>query len=255
VDSIYTRFSVASEASYQQGAITYLEMLNARARHQEVFLVQSQVQHDMDIAQERLSTLIQFDSAFTIPNEALQVLVVVLDSVVTDPGLHYLQNAGLRQNAELKVEKNLLLPEFTLGYFNGTNRYEGAENYQGFEVGVGVPLFFGEQRARVKAKQFAMEATASLQASYIRNYENRVSELMNGLAKYKDAILYYDRSGKALAAELIRSAQKSYSVGEIDFFRLAQSLDRALEIELGYLDNVHWYNELVLEINYLTLEN
>lgn len=255
VDSIYTRFSVASEKSYQQGDITYLEMLNARARHQEIFLVQGQVQHDIDMAQEHLSLLIQFDSAFSIPDERLQKLEVMLDSAGADPGLHYLQNAGLRQNAELKVEKNLLLPEVTLGYFNGTNRYEGAENYQGFKVGVGVPLFFSEQRARVKAKQFAMQATANLQDHYIRNYNNRVSELMNGLAKYQDAILYYEHTGKALAEELIRSAQVSYTAGEIDFFRLAQSLDRAVEIELGYLNNLHWYNELVLEINYLTLEN
>ncbi|MBE9518698.1 MAG: CusA/CzcA family heavy metal efflux RND transporter, partial [Bacteroidetes bacterium] len=255
VDSIYTRFSLASETSYNQGAITYLELLNAQSKHQEVFLIQSQVQHDIDIAYEHLSTLIQFDSVYTISNEGLQILLVKADSVGADPGLHYLQNAGLKQNAELKVEKNLLLPELTLGYFNGANRYEGAENYQGFEVGVGVPLFFGEQRARVKAKQFAMEATANLQTHYIRSYENRISALKNGLTKYQEAINYYERTGKHLAKELVRSSQKSYSAGEIDFFRLAQSLDQAIAIELAYLDNLNSYNQIVLDINYMTLEN
>jgi cobalt-zinc-cadmium resistance protein CzcA len=255
VDSIYTRFSSASETSYDQGAITYLELLNAKSKHQEILLIQNQVQYDTKVAYERLSTLIQFDSVFTIPNENLQKIVVEVDSVGADPGLHYLQNAGLKQHAELKVEKNLLLPELTLGYFNGTNKYEGAVNYQGFEVGVGVPLFFSEQRARVKAKQFAMEATANLQYSYIRNYENRVSELMNGLAKYQDAILYYERSGNELASELIRSSLESYAAGEIDFFRLAQSLDRAVEIELDYLENLNMYNQQVLEVNYMTIEN
>jgi len=197
----------------------------------------------------------QFDSSFTISNGELQILEVEADSVGAAPGLQYLQNAGLKQHAELKVEKNLLLPELTLGYFNGSNRYAGAENYQGFEVGVGVPLFFSEQRAKVKAKQFAMEATAKLRNSYIRKYENRASELMNGLAKYQEAIRYYNHSGKELSRELVRSAQKSFEAGEIDFFRLAQSLDRAVEIELGYLDHLNSYNQLVLEINYLTLEN
>ena len=70
------------------------------------------------------------------------------------------------QGAELKAEKNMLLPDVTLGYFNGTNRYDGARNYQGFEVGLGIPLFFGEQRAKVKAKQYAMEATGNLQNHY-----------------------------------------------------------------------------------------
>ena len=230
-------------------------MLNAQSKHQEVFLIQSQVQHDIDIAYEHLSTLMQIDSVYAISDEDLQILLLKADSVGADPGLHYLQNAGLKKNAELKVEKNLLLPELTLGYFNGTNRYEGAENYQGFEVGVGVPLFFGEQRARVKAKQFAMEATANLQIHYKRSYENRISALKNGLTKYEEAIDYYERTGKHLAKELVRSSQKSYSAGEIDFFRLAQSLDQAIAIELAYLDNLNSYNQIVLEINYMTLEN
>ncbi|MEA3460535.1 MAG: TolC family protein, partial [Bacteroidota bacterium] len=255
VDSIYTRFSLASETSYEHGAITYLELLNAKSKHQEILMIQNQVKYDTKVTYERLSTLMQFDSLFTIPDENLQKLMPEVDSVGADPGLLYLQNAGLKQHAELKVEKNLLLPELTLGYFNGTNKYEGAENYQGFEVGLGVPLFFSEQRAKVKAKQFAMEATANLQSSYIRNYKNRVSELMNGLAKYQDAILYYEQSGNELASELIRSSLKSYAAGEIDFFRLALSLDRAMEVELAYLENLNMYNQQVLEINYMTLEN
>ena len=196
-----------------------------------------------------------YDTLFTIPDQAVQALAVEADSLEADPGFHYLQNAALKQQAELKVERNLLLPEVTLGYFNGTNRYEGAEYYQGFEVGVGVPLFFSEQRARVKAKQYALEATANLQQNYTRNYAYRVSELMKGLSKYQEAIRYYEQSGKALASELMRSSLMSYDAGEIDFFRLAQSLDRAMEIELNYLENLNRYNQQVLEINYMTLEN
>ncbi|MDF1573830.1 MAG: CusA/CzcA family heavy metal efflux RND transporter [Bacteroidales bacterium] len=255
VDSIYSRFTRASETNYNQGAITYLELLNAQSKHQEIFLIQSQMQHDMDIAFEHLSTLMHVDSVFHISERPLELLLVEADSVWSDPGFHYFQNAALKQGADLKVEKNLMLPDLTLGYFNGTNRYEGARHYQGFELGVGVPLFFGEQRARVKALQFSMQATENLQSYYIRTYENRVSELRNGLAKYQEAISYYERIGKQLAKELIRSSQMSYSAGEIDFFRLAQSLDRAIELEMSYLDNLNSYNQLVLEINYLTLEN
>ena len=47
----------------------------------------------------------------------------------------------------------------------------------------------------------------------------------------------------------------SLSAGEIDFFRFALSVDRAVEIEIKHLENLYNYNELVLEINYLTLEN
>jgi cobalt-zinc-cadmium resistance protein CzcA len=149
----------------------------------------------------------------------------------------------------------MLLPDLTLNYFNGTNRYDGAARYQGFELGLGLPLFFGEQRAKVKAKQYTMEAMASLQTHYSLKYENRMAELKTELSKYLEAIQNYENTGKQLSSELFRSSQLSYSAGEIDFFRFAQSVDRAVDIEMNYLENVHQYNKLVLDINYLILEN
>jgi cobalt-zinc-cadmium resistance protein CzcA len=54
---------------------------------------------------------------------------------------------------------------------------------------------------------------------------------------------------------LVRSAELSYAAGEIDFFRFAESMDRAVGIELNYLENLYQYNQRVLDINYLILEN
>ena len=255
VDSLYARFSSAAERSYNQGAMSYLELLNAKSRQQEVLLLQRQMQYDIDIAYKNLSTLMQYDSIFVLLDETLEMVVMEVDSVGSDPRLQYLENAVLKEGAELSVEKQMLFPDFTLGYFNGTNRYEGARNYQGFEIGLGIPIFFSEQRARVKARQFALQATSQLQAHYIRNYENRVAELESGLVKYREAIAYYEDTGKTLSAELVRSSQLSFSSGEIDFFRLAASMDRAIDIELNYLENLSNYNQLVLEINYLTFDN
>jgi len=240
IDSIYSRFSLAAERSYNQGAMTYLELLNAQSRQQEVVLLQRQM---------------QYDSLFIIPNETLEMVVMQVDSAVMDPRLLYLENAVLKERADLKVEKQLLLPDITLGYFNGTNRYDGARNYQGFEVGMGLPIFFGEQRAKVKASQIALEATTHLKTHYIKNYENRVAELEAGLVKYREAIAYYEETGKALSIELVRSSQLSFSSGEIDFFRLAASMDRAIDIELNYLKSLSNFNQLMLEINYLTFDN
>jgi cobalt-zinc-cadmium resistance protein CzcA len=255
VDSLYSRFSSAAERSYEQGAMTYLELLNAQSRQQEVALLQGQMQYDIDIAYRNLSTIMQSDIPFVILDETLGKVGMQLDSVVSDPRLLYLENAILKEGAELKVEKQLLLPDLTLGYFSGSNRYFGAQRYQGFELGLGIPIFFSEQRAKVKARQYAIEAGTQLQNYYIRNYENRVAELESGLVKYKEAIAYYEGTGKNLSSELIRSSQLSFSSGEIDFFRLAASMDRAIEIVLNYLENLSKYNQLVLEINYMTFDN
>ena len=171
----------------------------------------------------------------------------------SDPGFKYLENNVLKQEATVNVEKNMLLPDISLGYFNGSNSYAGSRNYQGFEVGLGIPLFFGEQRARIKAGQHALDMSIHLQAHYVRMYDNKVNELMGKIGKFEESIHYYEKSGKELARELTRVAETSYAAGEIDFFRLVQSLDNAIEIELDYLDNLFEYNKLVLDLNYMTL--
>ena len=215
--------------------------------------MQNQVHYDIDIALGNLAALMNYDSLFAIPCEPLAKLTVATNSLASDPGLHYLQHAILLQDAKLKVEKNRLLPDMSFSYFNGTNKYHDARNYQGFQVGLEIPLFFSEQRAKVKARRYAWESTVTLQANYIHLYENKVSELMSELEKYRESIQYYEQTGKHLADQLIRSAQENYSAGEIDFFKFAQSMDNAIEIELNYLDNLFQYNTLVLEINYMTL--
>ena len=255
VDSIYSRVSLAAKNRHDTGDLSYLEMLNAQSTHQEVHLALSQMQCDIEIAYANLKTLMNYDSAFVVPSDLPDLLIVELDGVESDPGYRYWQNTTTMQGEELKLEKNMLLPDLSLGYFNGTNQYAGSEHYQGFEVGLGIPLFFGEQRAKVNAKKYAMEASSSLQHHYASQYHSKLAELQAGLKKYEDAIRQYDETGKALSTELFRSSRLSYQAGEIDFFRFALSVDRAVQIQIDHLENVFKYNELVLEINYLTLEN
>ncbi len=255
IDSLFERYSTAAGASFTQGATTRLELLNAESKYHQVHLQMISMQHEIDIAYQGLRALIQSDSLFIVPDDPMNILVVQRDSLASDPGLRYWQNRGLQLNSELKADKNLFLPDITLGYFNGTNRYEGAQFYQGFEVGLGIPLFFGEQRAKVKARQYALEATVRLEDNYIRTYENRSYLLMASLEKFRGAISYYHQAGKQLAHELVRSSQMSYEAGEIDYFRFAQSVDQAVEIELNHLKTLFDYNELVLDINYLTVSD
>jgi len=75
---------------------------------------------------------------------------------------------------------------------------------------------------------------------------------MNELRKYQEAIDYYNISGKQLSEEIIRTTERTYTVGEIDFFQFVMSIENALSITRDYYENVSEYNFLALEINYLT---
>jgi cobalt-zinc-cadmium resistance protein CzcA len=71
----------------------------------------------------------------------------------------------------------------------------------------------------------------------------------NELAKYQEAITYYNEFGKKLSDEIIK-ANSSYK-HEIDFFQYIQSLENATSIQVQYLDNVLQFNKTQLDSQYL----
>jgi len=254
VDSIYSRFTELAEKNYASGNTSYLELLNARAAHTRIILTQKELMHDRDIALAGLVALMQYDSLFVFPDVELKPLMTDPASAENSPGYNYLQHSIQQKEASIKASRQMLLPDLTVSYFNGSNRYAGSRNYQGFEVGLGLPLFFGEQRAKIRAAEFSREAELNLQTNFLKVYEGRKAELFSELNKYLEAIQSYENTGKELASEILRSSRRSFETGEIDFFRLAQSLETAIDIENNYLDKLLKYNQIVLEINNLTIE-
>lgn len=253
MDSIYSRFTKVAEIKNDQGESSYLDFLNAQARQNKVRLMVEQLQDDIDIATSNLAALMQYDSSFSIVEMPSELLDIQPSQLEVDPGYAFFNNAVRQNNALVKVEKNNLIPDITLGYFNGTNSYAGAKNYQGVTLGIGLPLFFGKQKAKIKAGMLAARASTNLAENYRIKYTNSMLSKIAELEKFKKSIVYYDNTGKAIANELLRTAVRAYELGEIDFLNFVQSLEAAIGIELNYLEEIYNYNSLVLELNYYTL--
>jgi len=252
IDSLYRSLNNGVELSYQIGDISQLDLLNAKAKQQQINVVVTQLKHDLDIAYRKLQSLIQYDSTFVVPQQTLTLIPVENYDLEANPGMQMMKMRTEYQSAMLKVEQNRLLPDLSLSYFNGTNQFTGSKNYQGFQFGMAVPLFFGGQKARIKANKIAVSLNENLQSNFLTTLNSKYFKLNNELMKYRESIDSYNASGKPLSEEIIRTSLKSFNIGEIDFFRLVLSIENALSLTLDYFDNVAKYNQVALEINYLT---
>lgn len=253
IDSIYSKFTNAAELMYQQGEISYLESLNAKAKQQELLLRFTQLKQDIEIAFSNLKSLMQSHEEFSIPFENLQELKLADLNTETEPGLLMMKENVKLQNALLSVEWNRLLPDITLGYFNGTNKYPNSKNYYSYQIGLSIPLFFTEQKAKIQSNQVALSISSAMLDNYTVLVNNKASQLRRELKKFEEAILYYHSTGEMLSNEILKFAQKSYTLGDIDFFRFIQSIETAIDLKIGYLNNLSMFNNVVLEINYLTI--
>ena len=252
LDSIYSGFSTSANQRYEAGESNYLEMLNARSRHEQLSISKRQAELETSQASTGLRQLLQSDSAYVLSLAKLPVLMLS-EKEGSGRELSKLYASFTEvQKSKMKVERNSLLPDITLTLFNGTNAYAGAKNYYGYQAGLALPLIFGGQRAKINAARIGYEIALTEEENLALHLASRKSTLLDELGKYRESVNYYTLTGNKLATEIYRIAQKSYQNGEIDFFQFIQSLETATGIEMSYLDNLAGYNRIVLELNYLT---
>lgn len=253
IADIYGKFSQVAQTQYKQGEIAYLEKLNATAKQQQIDIQQKQVVVDLQIAYRQLNSLLQDETDYLVPFQPLEP-VLLTENTSVNSGLKLAEEQLKYEKALLNVEKNGWLPDFHVEVFNGTNRFANAKNYWGWQIGISVPLFFGEQKSRVSTQKYSVMMTDFSKQQYQADYTSINEQLRKDLDKYRQNIDYYQTSGKQISDELIKFATMSYEVGEIDFFRYIQSLENAAQLKSDYLENLAKYNETVIELNYLNIE-
>ncbi len=253
LDSLYDQFSQAAERRYELGETNYLEKLTAEARSNQIRTRLLQLREERDIAYKNLYQLVQSDSLFEISEETLLPIDNASFELKQSPEILYYEHA---QNAALalnQVEKNKLLPDLSLEYFQGTNSNENARVYQGLQIGVHIPIFFGSQQAKIQCSRIQVEIENKRLLDYQRRIQAKIDVLRAQMDKYEEAINYYHETGSRLAWELLNTATRSYKEGEIDFLQYVQTIDHAKEIESEFLESVKMYNRTYYELKYITL--
>ena len=149
-------------------------------------------------------------------------------------------------------EQQQLLPDISAQYFIGTNSGI-TDNIRGYQIGLKIPFLFSGNASRIKASKIAEDIVSSQQADYKIKLQNEYQALISKLKEHEEAINYYETQGKKLSEEIIKTANRTYKEGEIDFFQYIQSIETAKDMELEYLNNLNTYNQTVITINHLIL--
>ena len=252
IDSIYGQFMKAVESNFALGGTTALEKLNGEAMKNEIALKNKQLEYDLQIALNKLKALMQTDSSFSVRPGPLKLFTVRTDTAAI-PEILLAEQQIQTENARLTAEKNKLLPDINLSYFNGTNSYASSKHYNGYAFGLGLPLFFGDEKSRINAGKIALQIAREKKFNIQIAYHKKMQELEQRLRKHQESLKYYNNFGEKLYLEIIYNAQKSYEAGEIDIFKYLQSMETAINIKLNYLNSLWQCNLVILEINYFTL--
>lgn len=249
LDSLYSAFAVAASRRLETGESSLLEKLTAESKKKEIGLRSSEAKIEKTNALMRLASLLGVEGEIQISTTP-----VVLNSAMHQdrhPGLSWYEATKMQAKYQTQVEQQYLLPDVNVNLFRGTNLAAGSKIYPGFEVGVGIPLFFGAQAAKIKAGKLVQEQVGLEADNFQVRLDNQVAVLENKLTQQSQIISYFEQEGMRLANQLQSQAARSFSEGEIDFLQYVQLIENSRSLRIQYLEAKRDYLINQLELIYL----
>lgn len=264
-NTILQKFVKSAALKFETGETNSLEKAVATAKQQELEQRIKEHRTQAQVAKSRLKVLLGLQSDFTVSDTAFVQLpfVFAADSsmVKENPNLE-LANSQVRiAQANQKLLRSALYPDFSAGYFiqsitgsqdpNGPAIAGSSLQFQGFSVGVSLPIFAGSSVARSRAATTGIEVekknTEYLQAQLVSQFE----QLSEQLRTYQSLIDYYRNTAIPNANSIISNATRAYQNGDISYVEYVQGIETASAIQLNYNDAISNYNQTVINIQYL----
>jgi heavy metal efflux system protein len=210
----------------------------------------SQIQSDKSAQYQVLEFLVQSEEKIVINSNTIEPIITLKNTASKELYSSYLESITKNYKNQISLQKQHWLPDLSLEYFQGTNSGFSQSLY-GFQVGVGIPILYFGNKAKTKVAQLELQSWEKQKENEEQKMNTYINQKVNELAKYQEAINYYNQYGKKLSEEIIKVGNSSYKQGGIDFFQYILSLENATAIQVDYIDNVLQFNKTQLDAQYL----
>lgn len=262
-DSVIQRYCDVAAKRYRAGEARQLEFLSADRMRNDNRLEMTKVKNEAENLQTALMALLNT----TTPVVPAADNLVISQRSPMNAAFNYQQTAdaqyqkdlisaldqevkcaktGYAPSLSLALRSQLLIDSWDPYHINRQRFTEG--NFFGFEVTVGVPLFYGATKAKVKAAQkdreVAQLAMLQEQREKERDYKQGYNRLQNAIKRME----YYSGENMAKAKDIERLSTLEYENGEISYVEYASALQEAIDMRLKQAEVVNEYNEAVLAL-------
>lgn len=258
-DSLLAQYRSLAEKRYKAGETRQLELLSAERLQRENKMVVLAAHSELETARLLLSRLVGSVETVEPKEDALLPLDWKQSSYnysQTPDGQYSADRLKVSDQA-VRVAKNGFAPSLSLSlrnqlvisswnpYDQDRSRFDGG-NFMGFEVGVGIPLFYGATRAKLKAARKEREMIAL----EIKEQEQlRQQEYLSALSRMNAAYVrytYYNEEGRLSSDKMAEQGLLEYSQGEISYLEYMNVLQESIDLRLKRASALNDYNQCVL---------
>lgn len=258
-DSLLAQYRTLAEKRYKAGETRQLELLSAERLQRENKMEVLAAHNELETAQLLLSRLVGSVETVEPKEDSLLPLdwkQASYNYSQTPDGQYSADRLKVSEQA-VRVAKNGFAPSLSLSlrnqlvisswnpYDQDRSRFDGG-NFMGFEVGVGIPLFYGATRAKVKAARKEREMIAL----EIKEQEQlRQQEYLSALSRMNAAYVrytYYNEEGRERSDKMAEQGLLEYSQGEISYLEYMNVLQESIDLRLKRALALNDYNQCVL---------
>jgi cobalt-zinc-cadmium resistance protein CzcA len=260
-DSIFTEFVRKAKIRFEKGESNVLEKTSAETQKAEVQMQLVSLKADLVVAQLQLQLLLNTNEKLSPVSENYRLMPKLnLNQLSSHPNLIYMQKQVDLANSNVSLEKSKLLPDLTAGYFNQSIQGVGADNmtyglnkrFNGGQVALGIPIFNGAQKARIKAAGNNVEIAQNEFDYTKQQFQTELDKANATLQLLEERANYYETVQLAHAELIQKTALKQFEEGEIDYMEWTLLNNQAIQIRNAYLDVVKSLNETTIYVQFLT---
>jgi cobalt-zinc-cadmium resistance protein CzcA len=261
-DSLYTIFYKKAELRLSKGEANVLEKASAETQLGQIQTQLQQLREDSVVLQLQFQLLLNTAATLVPEGKNYKMLPdLVQDSTALreHPLMKVFEQQKQIAENIIEVEKSRLLPDLTIGYNNTSMQGIGADDkfynssarFGAVQVGVGIPIFFGTQKARINSAKFNKQIVESNYTSGLQNLQTEYESALRQYNKYLQSVSYYENTALKNAELISATANKQLSAGSINYLEWVQLINQALTVKNDYAEAVKNLNEVVIQLNYL----
>ena len=260
-DSLFATFLSKATLRFNKGESNILEKTTAENQRGQIALQLLQLEQDAEIVQLQFQLLLNTTTVFSPSETELMVnSLTVIDSagLSKHPMMQYWKQQQNIATANTRLERSRLLPELTLAYNlmgmkgMGANNieYNNTPQFHSAQIGLGIPIFAGSQKAKIKASKINEQVTNNEYEVNFKKTEADFAAAIRQYQKYQDAVRYFENTALKNAETIHTTANKQFLNGEINYLEWVLLINQSINIQSDYVEALHNRNNALAEIKF-----
>lgn len=254
LDSVYERLATTSATRVAEGDVATMDLELVQVNRFKQQQAIKQCGYEITRLQNELKQLLQTQEEI-VPrlDETYSVLLGAekwdTSRVSNVPEVMLTESQLKAIDQDRRLAKTGYLPDLNFGYFNQTligNQPVGGQNtyftsrdrFQGFTVGVSVPLFFGSTKAQVKQQQILREQKVLEQQNVKSNFVYQYETTWENYQSLLEHLSWYDQEIMPKIRSLSEKNQQAFRSGNSDLHETLLTQQTIIQQQIDYQNYV-----------------